>query len=223
MFGPDMHAVFPAGCLQSLTWFADRRCVNDEHQNKKAAYTLLSRSPSGHPPLNNGETMKRFVIVTPRPGRTTVSLVAYQYNEETKRTKTVYAGSFPLSLDPALLKEATLLAPGQSRHGLRLSERSPISLNQDEIAVIRRWLEVHGSVAALARLQEEETAKKASERANLRAVLTSEVKAELLASIRVRDVLGIRLKALREKLVRAWQIVLRKGARDSQQAKSREG
>lgn len=162
--------------------------------------------------------MKRFVIVTPRPGRTTVSLVAYQYNEETKRTKTVYAGSFPLSLDPALLKEAPMLAPGQSRHGLRLSEKSPIALTPDEITVIRKWLEVHGSVAALARLREEMAAKAASERSELRAVLTSEVTAELLGSIRVRDVLSIRLKALREKLVRAWRIAIHKRAHAPQQA-----
>jgi len=167
--------------------------------------------------------MKRFVIVTPRPGRTTVSLVAYQYVEDTKRTKTVYMGSFPISLDPALLEAAPLLAPGQSWHGLRISQKSPITLNPDEISVIRRWLEFHGTVTAMARLQREEAAKKASERANLRAVLTSEVKAELLASIRVRDVLGIRLKALREKLVRAWRIALHKRAHAPQQAEGNKG
>ena len=166
--------------------------------------------------------MKRFVIVTPRPGRTTVSLVAYQYVEETKRTKTVYMGSFPMSLNPALLEAAPLLAPGQTWQGLRLSERSPISLTPGEITVIRKWLEAHGSVAALARLQEEEAAKKASERADLRAVLTSEVTAELLGSIRVRDVLSIRLKVLREKLVRAWRIALHKRAHAPQQAEGRK-
>lgn len=167
--------------------------------------------------------MKRFVIVTPRPGRTTVSLVAYHYGEETKRTKTVYMGSFPMSLDPALLEAAPLLAPGQSWRGLRLSEKSPISLTPDEITVIRKWLEVHGSVAALARLHDEMAAKAAAERADLRALLASEVRTELLASIKVRDVLGIRLMALRETLVRAWEIALRKRARDPRQTEGREG
>lgn len=149
--------------------------------------------------------MKRFVIVMPRPGRTTVSMVAYQYNEVTKRTKTVYAGSFPLSLDPAQLEHAPLLGPGQSWHGLRLSEKSPISLTPNEVTVIRTWLEVHGSVAALARLNKEMAAKAASERAELRAVLASEVRTELLGSIRVRDVVALRVSALAAKAVRAWQ------------------
>lgn len=165
--------------------------------------------------------MKRFVIVTPRPGRTTVSLVAYQYVEETKRTKTVYMGSFPMSLDPALLEAAPLLAPGQTWHGLRLSQKSPISLTPDEITVIRRWLKVHGTVATLARLQEEMAAEAAIERAELRAVLTSEVRIELLASIRVQDVVALRMKALAAKVVRTWKEALRKKAPDLRQTGGR--
>lgn len=156
--------------------------------------------------------MKRFVIVAPRPGRTTVSLVAYKYVEETKRTKTVYAGSFPSSLDPVLLEAAPLLAPGQNWHGLRLSEKSPISLAPAEITVIRNWLEAHGSVAAMARLNKEVAAKAANERVELRALLASEARVELLASIKMRDLIALRMKALAAKVVQTWQYPLRKKA-----------
>lgn len=166
--------------------------------------------------------MKRFVIVTPRPGRTTVSLVAYQYNEVNKRTKTVYAGSFPMSLDPAQLEGAPMLTPGASWHGLRLSEKSPISLTTDDITTIRMWLEVHGSVAAQARQHEEMAARSASERAEMRAVLTSEVRVELLASIRVRELVALRMKALAAKVVRTLQEALRKKAPDHRQTGGRD-
>lgn len=148
--------------------------------------------------------MKKFVIATPRPGRTTVSLVAHQYNADTKRTKTAYAGSFPLRLDPAQLVGAPLLLPGQTWHGLRLSKNSPISLDPSDITTIRKWLETHGSVAGLARLREDMAARSASERAALRAELTAEVEAKMLASISVREVFTFRLKGLANKLQNLW-------------------
>lgn len=159
-------------------------------------------------PFNNGALMKKFAIVPPRPGRTTVSLVAHQYNADTKRTKTAYAGSFPLGLDPAQLVGAPLLLPGQTWNGLRLSKNSPISLNPSDITTIRQWLETHGSVAGLTRVREDMAARSASERAALRAELTAEVEAEMLAGIRVREVVTFRLKGLANKLRKFWNGVL---------------
>lgn len=88
---------------------------------------------------------KSFVINPPRPGRSTVTMVTHVYDQETRRTRTVYLGSFSVGLDPDVLPTDGCIPPGGRRHGVSLSTAASTAFGPEALAVIREWLEAHGS------------------------------------------------------------------------------
>jgi hypothetical protein len=83
--------------------------------------------------------------ISPRRGKSTVSLVTRPYLRETKRTTNHYEGSFSLDLDPDLLDVVPGLKPGEAITGLRLAATASIELDALDIARIRQWLTVEGT------------------------------------------------------------------------------
>jgi len=86
-----------------------------------------------------------FVINSPRPGRSTVTMVTHVYDHDTRRTRTVYLGSFSVGLDPDVLPPDGCIPPGSRCHGISLSTAATTDFGPEDLAVIREWLEVHGS------------------------------------------------------------------------------
>jgi hypothetical protein len=133
--------------------------------------------------------MKKLVINSPRPGRSTATLVTHVYDHVSKRTRTVYLGCLGVGVDPDLIPDDASIAPGERRYGIRVSKTSVRPLDPEDLAGIRAWLEAHGSYRQLqARLLESKLAIESC-RALERAEMRSEVEAELRSCIEkeVRD------------------------------------
>jgi hypothetical protein len=141
--------------------------------------------------------MKKFVIKTPKAGRSTVELITHRYlsKEAAKAqslyrgTQTIYLGSFSIDLDPGRLGEVQVVCAGDASSGISLRpgvmvDGQPFELDAGDVNEIRDWLLQHGGhvrqqqrVAQL-RAEREETL------ATLRQQLECEIRAELRQSLR---------------------------------------
>jgi hypothetical protein len=139
---------------------------------------------------------KSFVINSPRPGRSTATLVTHVYNHDTKRTQTIYIGSLPIDLDPDSIPVDACIPSGGHLHGIRVSSRVQ-GLEPDDLAVIRQWLELHG-VHRRRQAMERAWASEASERKRIeREQLRLQIELELRSRIEqeVRTTLEAELRA----------------------------
>lgn len=126
---------------------------------------------------------RKFVICAPRAPRTTASLVTHRYDERSKRTATVYLGSFSVDLDPNDIPDDTTIAAGEARHGIRLRPTAPFALASDDVALIRDWLRAHGTHTRQVALMQLAAAQRAQRRQAERAKLVAEVEAEVRARV----------------------------------------
>lgn len=131
---------------------------------------------------------KSFVINPPRPGRSTATIVTHVYNQQTRRTKTVYLGSFSVALDPDSVPSEVLIQPGERAYGISLSAGANRPFDAEHLAAIRSWLELNGShrqeqLAEWVRCRAENE-RQAAEREALRAELETELRPTLEAAIR---------------------------------------
>jgi hypothetical protein len=174
--------------------------------------------------------MKRFVIKSPKPGRTTVTIVAHQYDpaslvegRSVGRTRTIYLGSFSLGLDPDRLLGLERIGPGQCVEGVSLSantceKQTSFTLVSSDLSEIRSWLLEHGTFATrqAAERRALETAESAAvmERERFTAQLEVEIRLRLeqewLDAFKVRLQEGRRapLDALSELLASAGRHVI---------------
>lgn len=112
---------------------------------------------------------QKFVIVKPRPGRSTVAFVTHVYDARRQRTRTVYLGSCSIHLDPESIP-ATTLSEGASAHGISLrptaaAGTAPFEMTADDVQRIRDWLRRHGT--HVQRVAEEEARQRALESGRL--------------------------------------------------------
>ena len=128
---------------------------------------------------------KHHQIKRPSKGKTTATLVAHPYDRETsKKTKTLYLGSFNEKLDPATLEGLQGLSPGQKARGIQLSPGTivngvPFALDASDIEEIRAWLLENGTF-------ERERKLKAELEGIHRAQLASEIEADLRSRFEAR-------------------------------------
>ena len=144
--------------------------------------------------------MKRFVIKSPKPGKTTVTLVTHRYEPASLnqgrtvgRTRTVYLGSFNLDLDPDGLLGVERIGPGQRVAGVALrandcDEQMTFALGSSDASDIRKWLLQHGTFA-----KRKEVERKALEVAESAAVSDRE---RLVARLEVE---------IRQRLEQGWR------------------
>lgn len=131
---------------------------------------------------------KSFVINAPRPGRSTVTMVTHVYDQATRRTRTVYLGSFSVGLDPDTLPTGSSIAPGARDHGISLSSAATMQFGPDDLAVIRKWLEEHGShrreMALRRARQQTELDRQTQQRDALRRQLEAELRPRIERDVR---------------------------------------
>jgi hypothetical protein len=131
---------------------------------------------------------KPFIVNAPRPGRSTATIVTHVYNHQTRRTETVYLGSFNVALDPDSLPSEGKIQPGERAYGISLSPGASRPFAAEDLSIIRDWLELNGShrQAQLAEWvrQRAECDRKAAEREALRVELETELRPRLEADIR---------------------------------------
>lgn len=131
---------------------------------------------------------KSFVINAARPGRSTATIVTHVYNHETRRTETVYLGSFSIALDPDALPNEGTIHPGERAYGISLSPGARRPFAAEDLAIVRDWLELNGlhrreQLAEWAR-HRAESDRRAAEREALRLELEAELRPKLEAEIR---------------------------------------
>jgi hypothetical protein len=122
---------------------------------------------------------QKFVITPPRPNRSTATLVTHMYNATTKRTATVYLGSFSCHVNPDEIPENADIRPGDCLHGIRLRTNSPFGLKTDDVSRIRVWLEQHGTYRRRVAEERARECQRAEERARERAQLMAELEEEV--------------------------------------------
>jgi len=131
---------------------------------------------------------KPFVINAPRPGRSTATIVTHVYNHKTRRTETMYIGSFRIALDPDSLPREGSIQVGERAYGISLSPGASRPFAAEDLAIIRDWLELNGShrqQQLAERVQQRaERDRKAAEREALRAEMEAELRPRLEADIR---------------------------------------
>lgn len=132
--------------------------------------------------------MKKLVINQPRPGRSTVTMVTHVYDPETRRTRTVYLGSFGIGLDPDVLPTDGCIPPGGRCHGVSLSAAASTGFGPDDMAAIRDWLVAHGShhreLAARRLWAQAEEDRRAREMESLRRQVEAELRPQVEREVR---------------------------------------
>lgn len=133
--------------------------------------------------------MKRFIIKPPRGGAQRATLVTHHYDNETRRTKTVYLGSVDIRLDPEQVRQG--LAEGiHIKPGAR-AWSVPFVDDADVRTRIADWLTRHGTfaqteLAALTAKERQLEADRVARRqleAEVRILIEADVRAELIAEM----------------------------------------
>lgn len=145
--------------------------------------------------------MQRFVITEPKGKKTTVQLLNYRYRsrqqaleagKNERGTPNNYLGSFNLKLDPRRLDGVQGIGSGQTVAGVRVRPGKFVDgvlfeLTADDVAIIRQWLEEHGSVSKerrrLEELQAQQTAVDLAARATLELEVRAQVRADILQEL----------------------------------------
>ena len=150
------------------------------------------------PAIGHTRIMKKSLVINPpREGRSAVTLVTHVYDTVTKRTRTVYLGSLSIWLDPASIPANSRIPPGTALHGIRLSPTSGRGLEPEDLALVRNWLEAHGSHRRL-EAREAERRRGEAERMTLeRAKQRQELEQELrpMLELEVRKVVDAEYRA----------------------------
>lgn len=83
--------------------------------------------------------MKTFHIKAARAGAPSAAVVGYEYDSANQRTRTVYLGSVLVDANPEQPEQALRLQAGKTLRG------APFEATDEHLALVRNWLEAHGT------------------------------------------------------------------------------